>query len=221
MKINQKYITDHWEYVVLGACVAVALLILFASLISGVEEVDDSPSGAGKLERKPIISKNACKFLDKDADKSHELKNNPFELPLKPVVVVKPQPPQPKPQPRPQPQQPKPQSRPQPQQPKPQPQPQQPAPVAPQVVETKQKEPVQGTVAYTFRIEKNDGSKVACINVVIGEKEQPIMMRAGDSRLGISVREITDDWIEIQDAKAKKLVRVSMRESKKVWLLEE
>ena len=210
MKINQKYITDHWEYVVLGACAAVALLILFASLISGVEEVDDSPGGAGKLERKPIISKNACKFLDKDADKSHELKNNPFELPLKPVAVAKPQPPQPKPQPRPQ-----------PPQPKPQPQPQQPAPAAPQVVETKPKEPVQGTIKYAFRIEKNDGSKVACINVAIGEKEQPIMMRAGDSRFGISVREITDDWIEIQDAKTNKIMRVSMRESKKVWLVEE
>ena len=222
MKISNKYMTDHWECVALGVCAAVALLIVLGSLFSGVEEVDESSTGAGKLERKPIVFKNACKFLDKDANKSYDLKNNPFELPLQPVAVAKPQPP-PKPQ---QPSKPAPQ--PKPQQPKPQPpqqQPQQqpqPAQAAPPVEEIKPKEPVQGTIKYAFRTEKKDGVKRALLNVKIGDVQKPnVMVRAGDSHYGISIKEITDEWIEIQDAKSKKTIRISMNESEMVWLVEE
>ena len=107
-------------------------------------------------------------------------------------------------------------------QPKPQAQPQ-PQPAAP--VQPAKKEPVNAKLAYSMHQKRKDGAHVAFVTVTLeGGKPQSLMLRQGETRMGLTPVKISEEVIELRDAEyddESDLVKVPMKSEKVVRVLEE
>ena len=216
-------IRREWEISSLVALLAALLLggLLVALLSDGPRRGAAAP-GLGGWEADPLVTEQGLAFTRDDATDDPTTSSTPglFGLPDDLCRMLAPTP-RPKPRPRPAP-------APKPVAPAPAPAApvvEAPAPVveaAPQPVPPPPKPPqvVVGTLYFAEMQELSNGTQVALLELQRGEGRLTITLARGETRHGLTLLQATDEAIQVQDARRRRLVLRREKELR-LWVTEE
>ena len=185
MDKNIKLVKENWEVLVLAVTSLLAVVLLAVFFLGSESEENVASKSKQKLERAKALSDKAFAFL---TPRSSECARNPFELPsgmLEPPKPKKEEPPtavvQPAPEPKTEPT------------PEPPPEPKE---------KPKPKVMIPGTFEFVFQRCNNDGRTIALVKIQRQNAEvQGVTVGVGEAVMGVKVISISEDRIQLQDAK--------------------
>lgn len=217
-------IRREWEISSLVALLVVLLLgwLLVALLSDGPRRGAAAP-GLGGWEAEPLVTEQGLAFTRDAADATApETTAAPglFGLPDDLCRMLAPTP-RPKPRPRPAP-------APKPVAPEPAPAPtvtEAPAPVVEPTPKPAPKAPkpprvVAGTLYFAELQELSNGTQVALLELQRGDERQTITLARGETRHGLTLLQTTDEAIQLQDARRRRLVLRREKELR-LWVTED
>ena len=193
MDKNIKLVKENWEVLVLAVTSLLAVVLLAVFFLGSESEENVASKSKQKLERAKALSDKAFAFL---TPRSSECARNPFELPsgmLEPPKPKHTEPPKPKKeepptavvQPAPEPKT----------EPTPEPPPEPKEKPKPKVM-------IPGTFEFVFQRCNNDGRTIALVKIQRQNAEvQGVTVGVGEAVMGVKVISISEDRIQLQDAK--------------------